>query len=246
MSKVTKIVVAVVAVLVVVGGGLWYFVLRDTAPEVASLDAIDVPPATSSTGSGGTSAAGSGSGSGSASASADGTWTVVAGDDVFVGYRVDELFAGQTISKTAAGRTPAVTGTVVIDGATVSEATFTADVTKLKSDEDRRDGAIGTRGLQTETFPEATFTLTEPIDLGSPPEEGQEITVSATGDLTLHGVTKPVTIELKAKWTGSAITVAGTTPIAFADFGMEVIEIPGFVTTEDNGTLELQLVLQPE
>lgn len=242
MSKMTKIVIAVVAVVVVVGGGLWYVVLRDTAPEVASLDAIDVPPVTSATGSGGTGA----TGSGAAPASADGTWTVVAGDDVFVGYRVDELFAGQTISKTAAGRTPAVTGTVVIDGATVSEATFTADVTKLKSDEDRRDGAIGTRGLQTETFPEATFTLTEPIDLGSVPTEGEELTVSATGDLTLHGVTKPVTLELTAKWTGSAITVAGSTPIVFADFGMEVIEIPGFVTTEDNGTLELQLVLQPE
>lgn len=245
MSKVTKIVLAVVAVVVVVGAGVWYVVLRDTAPEVATLDAIDVPPSTSGTGSGGTGGGGSGSGSGSATASADGTWTVVAGEDVFVGYRVDELFAGQTISKTAAGRTPAVTGSIVIDGSTVSEATFSADVSKLKSDEDRRDGAIGTRGLQTETFPEATFTLTEPIDLGAAPEQGQEITVSATGDLTLHGVTKPVTIELTAKWTGTAITVAGSAPVAFADFGIEVIEIPGFVTTEDHGILELQLVLQP-
>ena len=34
-------------------------------------------------------------------------------------------------------------------------------------------------------------------------------------------------------------------PIVLADFGMETIEIPGFVTVADHGVLELQLVLQP-
>lgn len=236
MSKMAKIVVAAAAVVIVLGGALWYFVLRDTAPETASLAAIDVP--TTVAGPGGTADA-------ATPTSADGTWVVVQGEDVFVGYRIEELFGGQTIKKTAAGRTPAVTGTVEIDGSTISSATITADVTKLKSDEARRDGAIGSRGLQTETFPEATFTLTEPITLSGEPKQGEETTVSATGDLTLHGVTKPVTLDLTAKWTGSAITVAGSAPIVLADFGMDVIEIPGFVTTDDHGTLELQLVLQP-
>jgi polyisoprenoid-binding protein YceI len=240
MSKMGKIAVAIVAVVVVLGGGLWYFVLRDTAPPTASLEAIDVPTAGNTTGTGGSAGT-----AGPASASPDGTWAVVQGEDVFVGYRMEELFAGQTIKKTAAGRTPAVTGTIEIDGSTIETATFTADVTKLKSDESRRDGAIGSRGLQTETFPEATFTLTEPIELSAAPKQGEEVTVSATGDLTLHGVTKVVTLDLTAKWTGSAITVAGSAPIVLADFGMDVIEIPGFVTTDDHGTLELQLVLQP-
>jgi polyisoprenoid-binding protein YceI len=242
MSKTAKIVVAVVAVVVVLGGaGLWY-ATRDTAPEAANLDAIDVPTGSTPPGSGSTSGTG---GSAAAPETADGTWVVVPSDDVFVGYRIDELFAGETISKTAFGRTGAVEGEIVVDGSQVTEATFTADVSELKSDEDRRDGAIGTRGLQTETFPEATFTLTAPIELPSEPVEGQEVTVSATGDLTLHGQTKPVTLELTAKWTGSAITVAGSAPIVLADFGIDVIEIPGFVTIEDHGTLELQLLLQP-
>ncbi len=231
-----------IAVVVVLGGGLWYFVLRDTSPPVASIDAIDVPPAT---GSPNGTAAPSGTAGGAAPESADGTWTVTVGEDVFVGYRIEELFGGQTVKKTATGRTPAVTGTVVIEGTTIPSATFTADVTKLKSDDDRRDGALGSRGLQTETFPEATFTLTEPITLPGEPTEGEELTVSATGDLTLHGVTKPVTLELTAKWSGSAITVAGSAPIVLTDFGMDVIEIPGLVTTDDHGVLELQLVLQP-
>lgn len=238
MSKTAKIVAAVVVVVILVGGaGFWYLV-RDDAPEAANLDAIDVPTPS------GTTPGTTGSGSGSPVGGVDGTWAVLQGEDVFVGYRVDELFAGETISKTAAGRTPAVTGQVVIADGSVTEATFTADVTKLTSDKSQRDAAIGSRGLQTERFPEATFTLTEPIQL-SDPVEGQEVSVEATGNLTLHGVTKPVTLDLTAKWTGSAITVAGSAPIAFADYGMDVIEIPGFVTTEDHGTLELQLVLEP-
>jgi len=240
MSKMAKIVVAAVAVVIVLGAGLWYVVLRDTSPEVASLDAIDVPSNLGTAGSGGPA----GTGAAEAPTSADGMWNVVAGDDVFVGYRIQELFGGQTIEKTATGRTPAVEGSIAIDGTTISSATFTADVTQLASDEARRDAAVGTRGLQTETFPEATFTLTDPITLPSAPAVGEEMTVSATGDLTLRGVTKPVTLELTAQWTGSAVTIAGSAPIVLADFDMEVIEIPGLVTVADNGVLELQLVLQ--
>jgi polyisoprenoid-binding protein YceI len=69
--------------------------------------------------------------------------------------------------------------------------------------------------------------------------------VAAVGELTLHGVTKPVTLQLQARWTGDAITVAGNAPIVLSDFDMDIIEIPGFVTVADNGVLELQLVLQP-
>lgn len=245
MSKLAKIVLAVAAVVAVAGAGLWYVVLRDTAPETASLDAIDVPANAGTAGAGGSGGTGGAGGGAETPTSADGTWTVVAGQDVFVGYRIDELFAGQTIEKTATGRTPVVEGSIAIEGSTISEATFTADLSELASDEGRRDAALGTRGLQTEAFPEATFILTAPVTLPSVPTVGDEVTVEATGDLTLRDVTRPVTLELTARWTGSAITVAGSAPIVLADFQIDVIEIPGFVVIEDNGVLELQLVLQP-
>ena len=44
-----------------------------------------------------------------------------------VGYRVPEVLFGQ--STEAAGRTTRVTGTMTIDGTTVEDATFTADLT---------------------------------------------------------------------------------------------------------------------
>ena len=39
----------------------------------------------------------------------------------FVGYRIEELFGGETIKKTAVGRTPDVTGSMTVDGSTISD-----------------------------------------------------------------------------------------------------------------------------
>ena len=52
--------------------------------------------------------------------------------------------------------------------------------------------------MDTARFPNSTFKLTKPIALGEEPPEGKIITVDATGDLTLHGVTKTVTTPIKA------------------------------------------------
>ncbi|MDQ3469796.1 MAG: YceI family protein [Actinomycetota bacterium] len=48
--------------------------------------------------------------------------------------------------------------------------------------------------MDVEQFPGATFTLTAPIKFGAVPATAQPVTASATGDLTLHGVTRSVTI----------------------------------------------------
>lgn len=230
MSKTVKIAVAAVLVIVVVGGaGVWWFALRDTSEKAASLDAIGTPTGTAA---------------GPALASADGNWNVAPGTDVFVGYRVEELFAGQTVKKTATGRTTTVTGTMTVAGATIPAVEIKADTTKLKSDEARRDAAIGTRGLETQKFPEATFTLTAPITLPSPPVKDQEVSATAAGNLTLHGVTKAVEVPIKAKWTGATIVVAGSTPIVFADYQMQPIEL-AILKTDDRGVLELQLAFVP-
>lgn len=220
---------AVLALIAVAAGiGVWWFVLRDTADPEASLDAVDAPAPEGAP----------------ARSTPDGQWVVRTGEDVFVGYRAKELFAGETVTKTATGRTAEVTGELTVAGGQVTTAQVTADLSALESDQERRDAALRTRGLETEQFPEATFVLDEPIALGDP-AEGKEVTASASGTLTLHGTAKPVDIDLQARWDGATITVAGSAPIVFADHDIDVIEIPGFVTTEDNGTLELQLVFQP-
>jgi polyisoprenoid-binding protein YceI len=171
---------------------------------------------------------------------ADGTWDVADGTEV--GYRVVEDFAGGLQNNEAVGRTSDVTGSLTIDGTSVPEATFTADLTTLESDESRRDSQVQGRILETEQFPEATFTLTEPLDFGSVPAVGVEVTAEAAGTLELHGVTKDVTFEVRGKIVDGHIEVLGEIPITFADYGIQNPSNP-IITTEDHGLLEFLLVL---
>jgi len=137
-----------------------------------------------------------------------------------------------------------------VNGTSIPAAEIKVNTTKLVSnpEEPRRDSAIATRGLETTKFPEATFKLTSPIVLTGAPVANQEMSVTAKGDLTLHGTTKSVEVPLKATWTGNEIKVATVgegLPIAMADYGISPIEIPGFVKTDENGTLEMQLLFVP-
>jgi polyisoprenoid-binding protein YceI len=159
---------------------------------------------------------------------------------VFVGYRMQEQFGGDTVEHTAVGRTPAVTGTVQIDDGRVVAASFTADLTQLTSDQVRRDRYIKTNGLETDRFPTATFVLSDPIALDSA-STGTVMKTNATGDLTIHGVTKRVTIPLMARWNGDTIDLSGGTGIVLAEYGMQPLSVAGFVKTADHGTFELQL-----
>jgi polyisoprenoid-binding protein YceI len=235
MSKTLKIVLGAALVVVLLGGGgLWYFVLRDTAEKTASLDTI---------GSGST-----GTSTGPAKATADGAWKIQQDETVFAGYRIQELFAGATLKKTATGRSPDVSGTMTIAGTSISGVEVKVNTTKLKSDDDRRDSQIRKKGIATADFPEATFKMTKPLTLPSAPKQNEEVSATVSGELTLHGVTKSVEVPLKASWKGSTIVVATVgegLPITLADYQIEPVEIPGFVKVDEQGTLELQLLFVP-
>lgn len=141
----------------------------------------------------------------------------------------------------AVGRTPAVTGTMTIEGSQVTSVEITADLTQLASDEPRRDNAIRTNGLESERYPDAVFTLTEPVDLGTP-VAGEVLETTAAGELTLREQVKPVTLNLEARWTGEQIEVAGDAPVRLSDFGIDAPVLGPVVSIEDEATVELQVV----
>jgi polyisoprenoid-binding protein YceI len=177
----------------------------------------------------------------------DGAWAVdpeaTTADGVasFAGYRIEEELGGIG-ANTAVGRTGDVTGSMTIAGTQVTALDVTVDMTTLASDDDRRDGQLAGRGLETDAFPTATFTLTEPIEVGAEPEVGEVIEATATGDLTLHGVTEQVEVPIQARWNGAQIEVVASFEVALADHD---IEPPvGFLVLSiaDTGTVELQLL----
>jgi polyisoprenoid-binding protein YceI len=252
-ANVLRIGAAVVVLAIVAAGafGLWYIFLRPSGPAAVGDAALVVPSKAAATSSAGASSAATSSSASSSSdplsGGIDGTWNVDTSigsfsdfSDSFVGYRVQEQLASIG-GNTAVGRTPAVSGSLTIAGTKVTATTIQADLTGLQSDDNRRDGQLSHQGLETSTFPTATFTLTSPIDLGSVPADGTEITVTATGTLTLHGQTKDVKIPLKAKLSGNTIVVTGSLEIAFADYGITKPNSFAVLSIADTGTLELQL-----
>jgi polyisoprenoid-binding protein YceI len=160
----------------------------------------------------------------------------------FVGYRVREQLASVGATE-AVGRTPNVGGSLTIVGTTVTAGQITADLTTLQSDERNRDRQLSRQALETARFPTATFTLTSPVELGSVPAEGATVDLTLTGDLTLHGVTKAVQVPVQARLQGGIVTVAGSLPIVFADFGIQQPQAMVVLSVEDHGTLEFQVHL---
>jgi polyisoprenoid-binding protein YceI len=168
--------------------------------------------------------------------SLDRTW--VAGSGSQAGYRVKEVLLGQDVE--AVGRTSAVTGQLAISGTQVISGSFTVDLTQVTSDEDRRDDAFQGRIMDTATYPTATFELTEPITLEELPADGETVTATANGELTLHGTTRAVTVKVTVQRSGDSVQASGSIPVTFADYG---IANPSFgpVSTEDNGEVEFLL-----
>jgi polyisoprenoid-binding protein YceI len=213
--------VVVVAVLAVAGPYVYIHFIEGTAPKHLSLSSQDSTNTTADPSA--------------ASAPLDGTWKVTSGSQA--GYRVKEILFGQ--NNEAVGRTTAVTGDATISGSKVTAANLTVDMTKVSSDQSRRDNQFQHRIMDTSSFPTATFKLSQPIDLTS---TTGRVSVKATGDLTAHGVTKAATADLQAERSGNTIRVSGSIPVTFADWN---IPNPGFgpVTTEDHGLVEFLVVL---
>jgi len=158
----------------------------------------------------------------------------------FVGYRVDETLAGNK-ANTAVGRTPDVSGSLELDGTSINSVEVTANLAALQSDDDRRDGQLRRQALETEAFPQAMFHLTSPIDLAAAPADGETMSATAIGELTLHGVTKTVEVPIEARLSGDVVTVAGSIDILFGDYAIAQPTSFLVLSIEDHGTMELQL-----
>ena len=159
----------------------------------------------------------------------------------FAGFRVEEELV-QIGAATAVGRTPDVSGTVTIDGTTITTAEIEVDLTTIVSNESRRDDNIQ-GALNTNQNPTATFVITEPLDFGEVPTEGVTVSAVATGDLTINGVTNPVKIPLQARVVGDAILVVGSAEVLFSDYDVETPSAQVVLSVADLGVIELQLWL---
>ncbi len=105
-----------------------------------------------------------------------------------------------------------------------------------------RDNRLRTEGLQTDTFKDASFTLTKPVEIPAAALAGTATKLTLTGDLTLHGVTKSVAIPAEARLVDGEIQVLGSLGFPLSDYSIVAPNIGGFIVSiADNGTLEFQV-----
>jgi polyisoprenoid-binding protein YceI len=210
----------VVVVALAVAG--WYFVLRS---EAEPRPAIELTPVVAKP-----------------ARDVQGSWSIGPGDpDTFVGYRVTEKLPGAIAEQETTGRTNNLTATMVVQGTTVTKVQVKADLRDLTSDNGLRDSAIRSTALESNAFPFGTFELTEPIRFGTVPEVGRIVGARATGDLTLHGVTKRVTIAVEARWDGKRVQVVGGLPILFSDYDIDPPSVPAAASVDNKGEMEFHL-----
>jgi polyisoprenoid-binding protein YceI len=121
--------------------------------------------------------------------------------------------------------------------ASLSSIEAALDVATLSTGEADRDAHLkGADFFDVEKYPKITFKSTSVKPKGA----GE---YAVTGDLTIHGVTKPVTLDVegpsapqKDPWGNTRIGLAATTKINRKDFGLvwnATLETGGFLVGEE-------------
>jgi polyisoprenoid-binding protein YceI len=177
----------------------------------------------------------------SAAAAGARTFTIVP-EQSEASYEVQEQFLSRDLPNQAIGKTNAVTGELQFSlaGKPSGKVTnITVDLSKLTSDENRRDNRIRQQWLESNKYPNAVFTSTDAQGLPGTYTEGQDVNFKLTGDMTIRDVTKPVTFDVTGKLVGDTITGSATTQILMKDFGIDPPSIAGMLTVKDGVTVKL-------
>lgn len=171
-----------------------------------------------------------------------GTWSATVGSTA--GYRVMQSGSGLATPTEVEAKTDGVNGELVIEkagsGLVVSGIQLEFDLSGLRSDDQVRDQALRTSGLETDTFPTADFALLAPVALPGSLDPAIPQPVTVTGSLTLHGVTRAVTADCDVTLLGRQIEVSGSLPVTLADYEIAAPDLPGVEVAPD-ATIEFDL-----
>jgi polyisoprenoid-binding protein YceI len=178
----------------------------------------------------------------SAAAKAPGgaTTYTIAGDKSQAKVTVNEKLANLPSPSDAVLTTNAIQGQLFLgpDTKPVEGAKIMVDMRTLKSDKTQRDNFIRTNTLHADQFPLAEYVITGVDGWTGPLTEGKSSTFKLLGNMTIHGVTKPVTFDTTAMMQGGNVTGTATTTFTFEDFGMTP---PNISIAKANDTVKLDM-----
>ncbi len=147
------------------------------------------------------------------------------------------------------GEFSTLTGSLTLDGDNIANSSVeaTIDATTISTSDPQRDAHLKSADFfDVEKFPTLNFKSTKVSKKG-----GEEISVA--GDLTIHGVTRPVVFAVegpsapaKDPWGNTRVGLSATSKINRKDFGLtwnSTLETGGILVGEDiTITLDVQFI----
>ncbi|MCX6021386.1 MAG: YceI family protein [Chloroflexi bacterium] len=218
-----------------------------TAPSATATTAVAAPSATASAAQPAATAAGAPAPATTAAAAPAGTLRYVIATDQTEGrYKVREQLANVELPVDAVGVTKGVSGELSFSptGAILPSASkLTIDVAQLKSDRNGRDNYLKNNALETTKYPTVTFIPNSIEGLTWPLPGSGAVTFKLVGDMTAHGVTKPITWQVAANISGQTVAGNASTNFKFGDFGMATPRTMMVLSVADNIQLDLNFTL---
>jgi polyisoprenoid-binding protein YceI len=90
---------------------------------------------------------------------------------------------------------------------------------------------VGSDCLDAGRFPTIRFVTTSVAEVGAAGPNGRDLTLR--GELTLHGVTRPLALQVHLEGAGEALIATGRTSLRQTDFGITPISKAGVVKVKD-------------
>jgi polyisoprenoid-binding protein YceI len=146
----------------------------------------------------------------------------------------------------AAGHTheviaPAITGTITVDtdDPTRSNVRLTIDASALKvsgkgesADDVPKVQAtmLGAQVLDAQRYPKITF---ESTSIAVKTQTTAILAAMVTGQLTLHNVTRSITVPVTVRREGNTLTATGRFPVKQTEYGIKPVSVGGVVSVKD-------------
>jgi polyisoprenoid-binding protein YceI len=111
------------------------------------------------------------------------------------------------------------------------KVTFIVPLATLKTGNSLRDQHMREKYLQTDKYPDAVLVV--PWSSIRLPENGQSVTQTVTGQMTLHGKTKDVPVTYTVRRNGDIHQTTGKVPLNIKDFGIDIPSYLGLTVKPD-------------
>ncbi len=167
-------------------------------------------------------------------------------DDSQVTYTIEEVLNGA--DKTVVGTTSQVAGDILVNLSDPSQSQvgeLKINARTFATDDTRRDNSVARFILQSESDANQyiVFQTTSISALPDSVNVGDELTLKATGNLTIAGVTKEITIDVNAALK-SQDQLAGqaTVTVLRSDFNLTIPSVPFVANVGDSVILNLDFV----